>query len=94
MYGVVLSSAVKKDIKKLPSQAEKTVVAFILRLTENPWLGEPLKGVLRGYYKCRLSVQGVNYRIVYTIDKKRQLITPLIIGSRENIYKEALQRLQ
>ncbi|MGA1846207.1 type II toxin-antitoxin system RelE family toxin [Deferribacter abyssi] len=87
-----------EDFKNLDNSIKKQVAKKIDRLSENPFLGEPLKekaGIdLTGYYK--LYVYNKKYRIIYRIVMdKIEVVEIWGIGRRdkEKIYKLVMNRI-
>ena len=73
---------------------KEIVDAIIPALAHDPHSGTPLRGPLRGYWKYRVALLGVWYRIVYTINTKEHRITVIAIGSRGNFYDRLNRRLE
>lgn len=79
-----LPKVVKKDIPNLSSSAANLIKKAIEeRLTADPIaFGKPLTRGLYGQRRLRVS----NYRIIYTVDAKQQIVTITAIGHRSNVY--------
>ena len=90
MYEIRFSSAAEKYFKKL--KEKKLKEAFhetLLKIGEDPYIGEKKHGDLSSVYGYDLSYQGTNYEIAYTIyEENAQLIVVLLAGTRENFYEE------
>lgn len=93
MYKIELTKKAHRDIKKLGKQAITKIDACFEILEHSPHKGEKLKGVLKDYWKYKFSVTGISYRIVYQIFKKQLIVLIVMIGNRENFYKQLLKRL-
>lgn len=52
-------------------------------LQENPGLGKPLKGKLRGLRSLRVG----KYRIIYQVDEDSRVVRIITVGRREAIYE-------
>lgn len=85
--------SVLKDIKKLDKEAKCLFLSEIENLTHHSNMGKPLKGILKGYYSRAFSCEGNSYRIIYSYDNSKSLVTVEMVGSRENIYKIFKQRI-
>jgi len=93
MISIEYRRSALKDIGKLEQSIKKELIQEVEKIKEQPDLGSPLKGDLKGYfsYSCRFA--GVSYRIVYSYDIDKSLIIIEMIGSRENIYETFKRRI-
>ncbi len=93
MISIEYRRSVLKDIGKLKQSIKKELIQEVEKIKEQPDLGTPLKGDLKGYfsYSCRFA--GVSYRILYSYDIDKSLIIIEMIGSRENIYEIFKRRI-
>ncbi len=61
----------------------------MLKISENPYIGEPKRGDLAGIYGLDVKYQGTNYEIAYTISEANgKKVVVLLAGTRENFYEE------
>lgn len=73
-----------RDLKKLPQEVQHRIYKKISEvLPENPFAGEKLGGIYKGYFRLRIG----DYRVVYQLLKDEVVIMVLRIGDRSNIYK-------
>ncbi len=79
----IIPQKVQKRAGKLPSYISKRLPEALLRLKENPLLGERLHGELSDYYKYRIG----DYRIIYRFDSKKSLLEVIMIEHRQGVYK-------
>lgn len=70
----------KEDLALLPKNVLKAFYRKAEILGQNHEMGKPLVGELQGYY--RLSLAG-RYRIIYTVDAKRNRIWVVFVGIRK-----------
>lgn len=82
MYQIVIKKKAKKFIDKLPQNEKKRIVAAIEKLPD----GEDIKK-LKGYEDV-LRLRVGEYRIIYTVDNGRLIITVIDAGNRGQIYKK------
>ncbi len=85
--------SVLKDIKKLDKKAKELFLREIADLTQDLSIDKPLKGSLKGYYSRAFISDGISYRIIYSYDDVKSIISVEMVGSRENIYKIFKQRI-
>ena len=87
--------AVKKDLRKISTQASGEIVNSILpQIARNPFDGIALTGTLRGFFKFVFHLEGISYRIVYQINEDEKIVLVLAIGTRENFYQRLLKKLK
>lgn len=80
MYKIVLKKKAKKFIDKLPLPEKKRIISAIEELPD----GEDIKR-LQGYDNVlRLRVD--TYRIIYTVDNGKLIVTVIDAGNRGQIY--------
>ena len=82
MYKIVLKKKAKKFIDKLPMPEKKRIISAIEKLPA----GEDIKR-LQGYENV-LRLRVGSYRIIYTIDNGKLIITVIDAGNRGQIYNK------
>lgn len=82
-YRIIIAKRVTKDMRKLPTIAQKRVDAGINILRENPFAGKQLQGEHAGTWSLCIWP----YRIIYTIHRDIVTVTVLRIGHRQGVYK-------
>lgn len=86
---------VKKDLKKLDKKIAQKILDYVPHLAEQPSQGVRLSGELHDFYKYKISLQGVSYRIIYKILSEGKIVIWIVfIGARENIYERLLRRIR
>ncbi len=83
---VYLNRVVEEDIPALPKLMRELIKRAIeTRLTIEPiGLGKPLRYSFIGHRRIRVG----DYRIVYRVDKKIQLVTIVFIKHRKDVYED------
>jgi len=86
MTDIRLKPSVVKFIKTLPPKHQRQVKDYLLKLTDNPQPPDtkPLKG-----YGPYLRGDSGEYRVIYRYDKRRDCVTVVLVGRRNNddVYK-------
>jgi mRNA interferase RelE/StbE len=86
-----LAGDAKRDLRKLPRDIQKRVAHVLDRLAVNPFQGDvkALKGPeWQGIFRLRSG----SYRILFTADHKRQLVSVLrILRRSERTYRRPLR---
>ena len=93
MYKIEISNAVKKDIKNLPRNIQKKIDGVFILLSSTPEIGDTLTGEFRDYLSYHFKVSNVEYRIIYKIYKNELVVLIILVGTRENIYKQLKRRV-
>lgn len=90
MYVILFSTQAEKYFKKLTEKPLKEAFRkSLLRLSENPYIGQLKRGDLSGIYGYDFKYRGNTYEIAYTIsDPINNRIVVLLAGSRENFYEQ------
>lgn len=83
MYQVNLSRKAEKNLKSLDQIIRPRILAALVKLSNNPYLGKKLSGK----YKDCYSLRAWPYRIIYRIYKKDLLILVVNIAHRGGVYK-------
>lgn len=83
MFSVQFTRTALKHFKTIPRQYQLQAAKAIDRLRQDPQLGEPLKGKLKG--KCKLRFG--HYRVVYQILRDRMIILVFDVRHRKDIYR-------
>lgn len=84
MYKLLYKKSVEKDLRKLPNNIRKAIVAKILLLAQDP---QPVGAVkLRGVTDLWRLRQG-DYRVVYAITESELVILVIKIAHRREVYR-------
>jgi addiction module RelE/StbE family toxin len=82
-FCILISNPVKKSIKKIPIPWQVRVMQAISVLENDPFYGEKLSGKLSGKRKIRVWP----YRVIYSLDLRKRIITVVEVGHRQGIYR-------
>ena len=82
-YAVRIVPAAETEMDKLPTPVHTRVSRRILSLEDNPRPRGAKK--LSGHEEYRLRVG--DYRVLYTIDDKRRMVTVFAVGHRREVYR-------
>lgn len=72
-------------IKNADKPLKLKIKMEILKIKDNPFNNPKLTGTLKGLYSHHFSFVGMQYRIIYKVIDN---IIIIVIGSRENIYRD------
>lgn len=82
MAQVILTKTAEKSFLKLPKQAQKKIEKGVEKLSQNPLIGEKLKGEFEGQYK----LYAWPYRIIYIFSAEENLVTVVEVEHRQGAY--------
>jgi mRNA interferase RelE/StbE len=83
IYCVHVRNKARKNLAKIPKHFRDRILAALVRLWNDPYLGEPLLGEYKGRYSLHIHP----YRVIYQISKKKLIIWVLRIDHRGAAYK-------
>ncbi len=81
-YSLQFSNHWEKSYKKLDNTTRNSTEEALPKIMENPYMGKPLTGNLKGLWSFRIG----KYRILYEINENGKTILIEAIGLRKNIY--------
>lgn len=82
-YQVKIKPKAQKELEKIPKKDKDRILASIIGLAQDPFIGKKLKGDFKGYFSIRVWP----YRIIYGIFAKERLVIIIRIGHRQGVYK-------
>jgi mRNA interferase RelE/StbE len=83
-YRVVFTPAADRQLGKLPHQAREMVAAAIVTLASNP---RPSGAVKLAGAVDLWGIRVRDYRVIYTIVAREQVVTVVKIGDRKDVYR-------
>lgn len=85
-YSLEIPSPLADFLRHLPPDIKKPIKEALKALKEDPHLGEPLTGKLKGLWKYKVR----RYRIVYEPDASHRRLRLYGVGHRREIYEQVL----
>jgi mRNA-degrading endonuclease RelE of RelBE toxin-antitoxin system len=93
-FEVDLTRHAEKDLKALRTWMPD-ILRSLARLENDPEAGHLLRGSLRGCRSLEFNLKGSGaYRAVYVVEPEERRCNVFLIGSHENIYREAERRAE
>jgi len=83
MAQIIFTKTAEKSFLKLPLIAKKKIKKAIIKLSENPFEGEKLKGEFEGQYK----LHAWPYRVIYIFSVKENVVVIVEVEHRQGVYK-------
>lgn len=83
MYSLQLSKRFDRDFSKLDKEVRDRVVEKLREISDNPRVGKPLKGRLKGLYSARAG----DYRVIYQILDDKEMVVVVTVGHRKKVYE-------
>lgn len=85
---VVQAPRFGKAKRRLPATAQLEVDDVVKRIVDDPLVGEPKAGALKGVRVATFKVHALQLLLAYQFDAKRNVIEVLDVGPHENFYRE------
>lgn len=82
-YAIHLTKRAQKDLGELQKKDLVRILRALRRLEEDPRIGFPLVGRLKGRWKLKVG----SLRIIYTINDNELIIIVITVGHRRDIYR-------
>lgn len=82
-YSIRIKRSAAKDLRRLPADARRRLVAAIDRLAEEPLAGSALKGEFSGLRRLRVG----RYRIIYEAIHRELTVLVVRVGHRQSAYR-------
>jgi mRNA interferase RelE/StbE len=83
MYSLVLSKRFDNEFSKLDKEIRDRVIEELEKISENPRIGKPLKGKLRGLHSVRVGT----HRVIYQILDEKRTVAAVAVGHRKTVYE-------
>ena len=93
-YSIEIIHLVKDDLKRLKHQKEDAVNQIISLENEAIKKSKSLSGTLKGLRSFKFTLADGQYRAIFKILEDNKVCLLIIVGSRQNIYLEAKQRVK
>ena len=83
MFTIGFKPKALKEIEKLPQKDKERVWEAIQGLATDPYAGKKMDGKFSSQHCIRVWP----YRVIYTIEKNILLVTVIMVGHRQGVYK-------
>ena len=86
IWKIVYKKSVKKDLKSISTDIQKIIKKSIENklMTDPIYFGTPLRRNLRGLMKLKVR----DYRIIYSIHRRKVIVHIIKIGHGKEVYKQ------
>ena len=81
-YQIVIAPRATRNLERLDRRVMERVARRIDALTQQPYLGKPLKGRLKNKRSLRVG----DFRVIYRLDTARHQVVVENVGHRREIY--------
>lgn len=78
----------KRKFKKLSPTQKQSVKDSVLKISKDPSIGVIKKGDLSDVRVHKFKILGQEYLLAYSVDKQKQKIILLALGTHENFYRD------
>jgi mRNA interferase RelE/StbE len=87
-YEVRVTRSAEKQLRKLDRQVQTRLLLAAQALGDDPRpsKAEPMEADRQGYWRLRITLIGIHFRIIYSIDDTIEIVEVVQIGTREGAY--------
>ena len=78
----------KRKFKKLSPTQKQSVKDNVLKISKDPSIGVMKKSDLSDVRVHKFKILGQEYLLAYSVDKQKQRIILLALGTHENFYRD------
>ena len=82
-FAVRFALRVEKELRSLPVETQKRLLARLVKLAEDPFAPGTIKLQGEDAYRVRIG----DYRIVFELDAQTSILVVLKVGHRSDIYR-------
>ena len=82
-YSIQIKRSAARELARIPRPERTRLVTAIDELSENPFLGESLKGKLHGLRRIRVGA----YRVIYEILDDALVVLVVRVSHRQSAYR-------
>ncbi len=82
-FSIRIKGSAAKELERVAKPNRARIIEAIDRLAENPFLGNALKGELRGLRRLRVG----DYRVLYEVQDDALLVLVVRIAHRRDVYR-------
>lgn len=83
IFSIRIKASAAKELKRVVKPDRTRIVAAIDRLAENPFLGNVLKGDMRGLRRLRVG----DYRVIYEVREAVLVVLVVRVAHRRDVYR-------
>lgn len=83
-FSIRIKGSAARELKRIAWADRTRLVEAIDRLSENPFLGNALKGDLRGLRRLRIG----DYRVLYELQHGELVVLVVRIAHRREVYRQ------
>ncbi|MCY3777508.1 MAG: type II toxin-antitoxin system RelE/ParE family toxin [Candidatus Aminicenantes bacterium] len=83
IFSIRIKASAAKELHRIVKPDRRRIVAAIDRLAENPFLGNALKGDLRGLRRLRVG----DHRVVYEVRESILVVLIVRVAHRRDVYR-------
>ena len=84
-FSIRIKGSAAGDLQRIPKAGRLRIVSAIDRLSDNPFLGNALKGDLRGLRRIRIG----DYRVLYELLNETLVVLVVRAAHRREVYRRS-----
>ncbi|MDE2926810.1 MAG: type II toxin-antitoxin system RelE/ParE family toxin [Acidobacteriota bacterium] len=83
IFSIRIKASAAKELNRVVKPDQRRIVAAIDRLAENPFLGNALKGDMRGLRRLRVG----DHRVIYEVRESILVVLVVRVAHRRDVYR-------
>ena len=86
-FSIRIKGSAARELRHIAQADRRRLVEAISRLSENPFLGNALRGELRGLRRLRVG----DYRVLYNVQNETLVVLVVRIAHRRDVYRRGMR---
>ena len=86
-FSIRIKGSAARELRRIAQADRRRLVEAIGRLSENPFLGNALRGELRGLRRLRVG----DYRVLYNVQNEALIVLVVRVAHRRDVYRRGMR---
>lgn len=86
-FSIRIKGSAARELRRIAEADRRRLVEAISRLSENPFLGNALRGELRGLRRLRVG----DYRVLYDVQNEALIVLVVRVAHRRDVYRRSMR---
>lgn len=86
-FSIRIKGSAARELRRIAQADRRRLVEAISQLSENPFLGNALRGELRGLRRLRVG----DYRVLYNVQNEALIVLVVRVAHRRDVYRRGMR---